>query len=156
MVAVVQIVERASVRADGEISGEIGRGLYVLLGVRAGDTEADAEALAAKIVNLRIFPDENGKMNLSVKDISGDVLAVSNFTLLADYSHGNRPSYLGAAAPAPANSLYEKFTACVSELTGNVCQTGVFGADMKTDMVTAGPVTIIMDSEVLVKGGKRK
>lgn len=152
MLAVLQRVIRASVTADGIPSGSINNGLYILLGVADGDTERDAAALAEKISKLRIFSDENGKMNLSVKDISGEVLVVSNFTLLANYAHGNRPDYLGSAHPTIAKELYDLFTAEMSKRV-EIVKTGVFGADMQTDMVTDGPVTIVMNSSVLLKKG---
>ncbi|MBO5907207.1 MAG: D-tyrosyl-tRNA(Tyr) deacylase [Clostridia bacterium] len=152
MIAVLQRVHSASVVADGTLSGEIKSGLYILLGVAEGDAERDAEVLAEKISKLRIFSDENGKMNLSVKDIGGEVLVVSNFTLLANYAHGNRPDYLGSAAPTVANSLYQHFV-CEMGKRVEVVKTGVFGADMQTKMETDGPVTIVMNSSVLLKKG---
>lgn len=150
MICVIQRVNSATVYADGELSGSIGKGLYLLLGVKVGDDERDATLLAEKISKLRIFSDENGKMNLSIKDVSGRALVVSNFTLHANYAHGNRPDYLNSAPPAIANQLYEFF---ISELEMRVgkCERGVFGADMRTEMSTDGPVTIIMDSAVLRK-----
>lgn len=153
MTTVVQRIERAAVYADGTLSGKVGRGLYLLLGLFSDDTEEDAELLAEKIAKLRIFSDENGKMNLSVNDIDGEILVVSNFTLCADYAHGNRPSYLSAAAPEKANALYEHF---VFELSRRVrfVATGRFGADMRTEMTTDGPVTLTLESGVL--GKKRR
>ena len=153
MTAVLQIVKNATVYADGELSGSIGRGLYILLGVENGDSESDAVALADKIAKLRIFSDENGKMNLSVNDVDGEVMIVSNFTLGANYAHGNRPDYLASAKPPLATSLYEYFVKLMSERVRFVA-TGKFGADMQTDMTTDGPVTIVMKSEVLL-GGKK-
>ena len=150
MICVIQRVNSATVYADGILSGSIEKGLYLLLGVKAGDDETDATILAEKISKLRIFSDENGKMNLSIKDVSGRALVVSNFTLNANYSHGNRPDYLQSAPPAVANELYEKFIVALSERIGK-CESGVFGADMRTEMSTDGPVTIIMDSAVLRK-----
>ena len=152
MIAVIQRVFKAKVISDGVLTGEINKGLYILLGVGKEDTEEDARLLAEKIAKLRIFTDTNDKMNLSVKDIDGEVLVVSNFTLLANYSHGNRPEYFSAAAPAVANLLYEHFVALISQEVKN-CMTGVFGADMKTEMETDGPVTIVMDSKLLKKKG---
>lgn len=148
MICVIQRVYSATVYADGALSGSIGRGLYLLLGVKSGDDEKDATLLAEKISKLRIFSDENGKMNLSVKDVSGRALVVSNFTLMANYAHGNRPDYLASASPDRAKELYLYF---VSELEKRIgkCECGVFGADMRTDMSTDGPVTIVMDSAVL-------
>lgn len=153
MIAVLQRVFSATVYADGVLSGSIDKGLYILLGVESTDSERDAELLAEKISKLRIFTDENGKMNLSVNDVSGDALVVSNFTLNANYSHGNRPDYLASAAPDIASRLYDYF---VAQLSGKVrkVERGVFGADMRTDMSTDGPVTIVMNSNLL--GGKRK
>lgn len=150
MICVIQRVNSATVYADGELSGSIGKGLYLLLGVKVGDDERDATLLAEKISKLRIFSDENGKMNLSIKDVSGRALVVSNFTLHANYAHGNRPDYLNSAPPAIANQLYEFF---ISELEARVgkCESGVFGADMRTEMSTDGPVTIIMNSAILRK-----
>ena len=150
MIAVIQRVYSASVVADGVLSGKIDNGLYILLGVKDGDTECDSTALAEKISKLRIFKDENGKMNLSVKDISGEILVVSNFTLAANYAHGNRPDYLLAAAPDTAKHLYEFFISEITKRLGR-CESGVFGADMVTDMRTDGPVTIVMDSDILLK-----
>ncbi len=154
MTTVVQRIKNAAVYADGVLSGKVGAGLYLLLGVFSDDTEEDAELLAEKIAKLRIFSDEGGKMNLSVTDIDGEVLVVSNFTLCADYSHGNRPNYLLAAPPERANALYEHF---VSEISRRVrfTATGRFGADMRTEMTTDGPVTILMDSAVLKNKGRR-
>ena len=150
MLAVIQRVNNARVIADGVLSGEIGQGLYILLGVKRGDEAEDARLLAEKISKLRIFSDENGKMNLSVNDVQGEALVVSNFTLNANYAHGNRPDYFNSAPPAEANELYEVFK---SELAKRVrrCESGVFGADMQTEMSTDGPVTIVMDSNVLRK-----
>lgn len=153
MIAVLQRIYSATVYADGELSGSVGRGLYILLGVEAEDNERDALLLAEKVSKLRIFSDENGKMNLSVKDIDGEALVVSNFTLNANYSHGNRPDYLASAKPELANALYERFKQLLSERVRRV-ESGVFGADMRTEMVTDGPVTIVMNSSVL--GGKTK
>ena len=151
MRAILQRVYSASVIADGVPAGKIGKGLYILLGVEKNDVRADAELLATKISKLRIFSDENGKMNLSVKDVLGDILVVSNFTLYANYSHGNRPDYFASASPDIANELYEYFMECLKCENIHV-ESGVFGADMKTELVTDGPVTIVMDSENLKKG----
>ena len=150
MIAVLQRVNSARVIADGVLSGEIGKGLYILLGVSKGDSEADSIALAEKISKLRIFTDENDKMNLSVKDIGGEVLVVSNFTLNANYAHGNRPDYLNSAPPDEANTLYEHFKAEMGTRVSKV-ECGVFGADMLTEMSTDGPVTIVMDSKILLR-----
>ena len=145
MICVIQRVNSAAVYADGELSGKIGKGLYLLLGVGKEDSEEDCTLLAEKISKLRIFTDENDKMNLSVKDVDGEALVVSNFTLYANYAHGNRPDYFNGAAPDTANKLYEHFK---SELAARVrlVESGVFGADMRTEMSTDGPVTIVMDS----------
>ncbi len=152
MKAVIQRVRSASVEVDGEIVGACGQGLLVLLGVAPEDTDADLERMVQKMVKLRIFSDENGKMNRSVQDIDGDLLVVSQFTLFANYKHGNRPDYLGAAAPEKANALYERFVARASELVRHVGH-GVFGADMQVSLVNDGPVTIVMESDVLAPAG---
>ena len=151
MIAVLQRMEKSQVYADGEFSGAAEKGLFILLGVTQGDDEQDALLLAEKISKLRIFSDENDKMNLSVKDIDGEVLVVSNFTLNANYSHGNRPEFFNAAKPAEANALYEKFVQLMRERVRHV-GTGVFGASMRISADLCGPVTIVMDSQVLRKG----
>ena len=153
MKAVLQRVQRASVKVDGETVGECGAGLMILLGVAKGDTENDARLLAEKILKLRIFNDENGKMNLSVKDTDGELLVISQFTLLANYAHGNRPDYLESAPPAEANELYEYFVSLVVPHVKHT-GTGIFGADMKVELLNDGPVTIVMDSEMLKKKTK--
>ncbi len=150
MKAVIQRVKYASVKVDGETVGECEKGLMILLGVAQGDTEEDARVLAAKIVNLRIFTDENDKMNLSVKNIDGEALVISQFTLMANYKHGNRPDYLQSAPPAEANRLYEYFVMLMTEELRHVGR-GIFGAHMEVGLVNNGPVTIVMDSEVLKK-----
>ena len=155
MIAVLQRVNEASVTVLGKITGKIGKGLYILLGVERGDTEADACALAEKISRLRIFEDENEKMNLSVNDVCGEVLVVPNFTLNANYSHGNRPDYLNSASPAEAEELFEFFKCRMKELVKGV-ESGVFGADMTSEIVTSGPVTIVMKSDVLLGKDKKK
>ncbi len=154
MIAVIQRVYNATVFANGNLSGSITKGLYILVGVEQNDDEQDALLLAEKISKLRIFSDENGKMNLSVNDIGGGVLVVSNFTLNANYAHGNRPDYLASAKPEIANRLYEYFCEQMS-LRVTACEHGVFGADMRTDMSTDGPVTIVMNSSVLRKDKSR-
>jgi D-tyrosyl-tRNA(Tyr) deacylase len=151
MKVVIQRVKKASVIADGIHSGACGQGLLLLLGVAKGDEALDADLLADKIAKLRIFSDENGKMNRSVLDIGGEVLVVSNFTLLANYAHGNRPDYFDGASPDVANALYEHFVSVLKEKIPHV-ETGVFGADMQIDAVCDGPVTIWMESEKLRKG----
>ena len=153
MIAVIQRVNNATVYADGEFSGSVEKGLYILLGVAKDDTREDALLLAEKIAKLRIFSDNNGKMNLSVMDIDGEILVVSNFTLNANYSHGNRPDYFASASPSDANSLYEYFKELMKTKTKKLAS-GVFGADMRTEMSTDGPVTIVMDSRFL-KGGRK-
>jgi len=151
MIAVLQRVSHASVRVDGQIVGKCEKGLAILLGVSGEDTEKDAEVLSAKIAKLRIFNDENDKMNLSLLDIGGEALVVSNFSLLANYKHGNRPDYLAAAAPAVAEKLYEDFCKLLSAQLGKHVDTGVFGAEMKVDIFGDGPITIVMDSKELIK-----
>ncbi|MBQ3017248.1 MAG: D-tyrosyl-tRNA(Tyr) deacylase [Clostridia bacterium] len=148
MIAVLQRINNATVYADGVLSGSVGHGLYILLGVEKDDSEKDAELLADKISKLRIFSDEAGKMNLSVNDVGGEALVVSNFTLNANYAHGNRPDYFGGAAPDEANRLYEYFLKLMGSKVKK-CESGVFGADMRTEMSTDGPVTIVMNSKVL-------
>lgn len=150
MTAVLQRVDRAECTVEGESTGKIGTGLLVLLGVAEGDTEADAAALAAKIARCRIFCDESGKMQRSLTDVAGGALVISNFTLLADYAHGNRPSYFGAAAPAAADALY-RFFAAELERAGVPVATGRFGADMRLSIEANGPVTIVMESGKLKK-----
>ena len=150
MIAVLQRVKKASVAVDGQTVGSCSEGLCILLGVAKGDTERDAEALAEKIVGLRIFCDENDKMNLSLKDIDGEALIVSNFTLLAAYRKGKRPDYMGAAAPDEANRLYEYFCSLCQKEIKHVGR-GIFGAEMAIDLSCNGPVTIVMDSNVLLK-----
>lgn len=149
MIAVLQRVKRAAVSVGGETVGECGRGLCILLGVAKGDGEADAVALANKIVDLRIFPDSDGKMNLSLCDVGGEALVVSNFTLLASYKKGKRPDYFAAASPDEAQRLYEYFCELTESRIKHTGR-GVFGADMEIEMVNAGPVTIVMDSKVLL------
>ncbi len=151
MVAVLQRVKHATVYADGVYSGECGEGLLILLGVSVDDTQEEARLLADKIARLRIFSDENGKMNLSVSDIGGGALIVSNFTLQANYSHGNRPDYLQAARPEQAEPLYEYFISLMKERLVQVGH-GKFGADMQLDICADGPVTIVMDSGKLKRG----
>ena len=151
MKAVLQRVSKADVKVDGKVVGECGEGLMILLGVADGDTEKDADALSAKIAKLRIFNDQNDKMNLSLLDIGGEALVISNFSLLANYRHGNRPDYMSAAAPAIADGLYEYFCAKLSEHIGKPVSKGVFGAEMKVELLNDGPITIVMDSKVLIK-----
>ena len=152
MRAVIQRVCGASVISDGVPTGKCGEGLMILLGAKRGDSENDAELLAQKIAKLRIFSDNDGKMNKSVLDVGGSALVISNFTLYANYEHGNRPDYFTSEAPQRANELYLYF---VKMLSAQIpVETGVFGADMKITMTADGPVTIVMDSELLK--GKNK
>ena len=150
MKAILQRCRMASVIADGVPAGKIGHGLFILLGVIKGDDEKDADVLAEKISKLRIFDDADGKLNLSVKDVGGGALVVSNFTLGADYRKGNRPDYFMAEAPARANDLYEYFSDALRG-RGIHTENGVFGAEMKISLEADGPVTIDMDSTVLKK-----
>ncbi len=145
MKAVVQRVKQTSLRVEGELISQIPFGLTVFLGVKTGDTEKEAAYLMKKIASLRIFEDENGKMNLSVKDVGGEVLLVSQFTLYGDASHGNRPSFTLAARPEQAQPLYEY---AVKELSshGITVKQGVFGADMQIDQHNDGPVTILLEN----------
>ncbi|HET7178493.1 MAG TPA: D-aminoacyl-tRNA deacylase [Chryseosolibacter sp.] len=147
MISVIQRVSEASVRIDGRVHGSIGEGLVALLGIEAADNIEDIEWLAAKIANLRIFNDEQGVMNVSVKERGGDVLLVSQFTLHASVKKGNRPSYIKAARPEIAIPLYEKFIEVMERAIGKPLMTGVFGADMKVALVNDGPVTIIIDTK---------
>ncbi|MBO5415799.1 MAG: D-tyrosyl-tRNA(Tyr) deacylase [Clostridia bacterium] len=148
MILVIQRVNRASVSVGGEVVGRCGKGLMMLLGVAEGDDRTDAEVLAAKAVKLRIFTDDADKMNLSLKDIGGEVLVVSNFTLLANYRKGNRPDYMSAANPETARELYEYFVSLLREEIEQV-GTGEFGAHMEIDISADGPVTIVMRSDIL-------
>lgn len=145
---VIQRVSGASVRIDGKTVSEIGKGLLVLVGVEEGDSEEDCLWLVNKTTCMRIFDDEAGVMNLSVKDIDGEVLAVSQFTLTASTRKGNRPSYIRAAGHGLAIPLYEKYCDSLSELLGRKVGRGVFGADMKVSLTNDGPVTIIIDSRL--------
>ena len=147
MRAVLQRVLSASVECDGKIVSEIGKGFMILLGVKKNDTQAEADALAAKIVGLRVFSDENGKMNLALGDVGGDMIVVSNFTLCADCSHGKRPSFFDAERPNEANVLYEYFIKRVKFYGVENVGTGVFGGDMQVRIQNDGPVTIILDTD---------
>lgn len=144
MKAVIQRVLNASVSVGGSVVGAIERGYMILLGVGSGDTEEQCRALAAKISKLRIFSDENGKTNLSIRDVCGRMLVISQFTLFADCSHGNRPSFFDAAPPELANNLYERFCDELSSL-GFTPEKGVFGADMKITMTADGPFTVMLE-----------
>ncbi|MBE5732135.1 MAG: D-tyrosyl-tRNA(Tyr) deacylase [Clostridiales bacterium] len=145
MKAVIQRVTKTVLKVDGELISEIGKGLVVYLGVQVGDVKESADYLAKKISGMRIFEDENGKMNLSVKDVGGEILVVSQFTLLADTSHGNRPGFTEAEKPDRANELYEYFVSLIQNAYGITAKKGVFGADMKIEQHNDGPVTILMD-----------
>ena len=151
MKAILQRVTRANVAVGEETVGEIGKGFLILLGVERDDVQRDAEVLADKIAGLRIFTDENDKMNLALADVGGEVLVISNFTLCADCSHGRRPSFIGAARHETAEPLYEFF--CQRLLDGGVAKVerGVFGADMQVTLCNDGPVTIDIDSKDLKK-----
>ena len=143
---VIQRVREASVTVESTITGQIGPGLLVLAGCAPTDDEAALNWMVRKLLNLRIFSDENGQMNLSVRDTGGQVLVVSQFTLLADARKGNRPSYVGAAPPTVAEPLYQRFVALVAQELGQPVPTGIFGADMQVRLLNDGPVTIILDS----------
>lgn len=144
MKLVIQRVERANVKVDGETVGEISGGLLVLAGIGTEDSEADCERLAAKLINLRIFSDSEGRTNLSIKDVGGELLVISQFTLYADCRKGNRPNFLLAKEPNEAKRLYEYFTElCRGEIP--VVRTGVFGAEMKVELLNDGPFTIILE-----------
>ena len=146
MRAVVQRVTNADVKIDGRVNGKIDDGLLVLLGVGNGDTEEDMKYIADKIIKLRIFSDENDKMNLSLEDVGGSMLVISQFTLYGDCSHGRRPYFGNAMEPVSANEMYEIFVAYIRE-QGIHTETGEFGADMKVSLTNDGPVTIILESK---------
>lgn len=147
MIAVVQRVSAASVTIENKIKSSINSGLLVLLGIEDADNNEDIDWLASKIVNLRIFNDEQGVMNVSVKDMNGEIIVVSQFTLHASTKKGNRPSYIKAAKPEIAIPLYESFVKVLQSNLGKEIQTGEFGADMKVSLVNDGPVTIIIDTK---------
>jgi len=147
MRAVIQRVSKASVTIDNKIYSQIGNGLLVLLGIEDADTAEDIEWLSGKIVSLRIFNDDNGVMNVSVKDSSGDILVVSQFTLHASTKKGNRPSYIKASKPDFAVPMYERFLQQLTSDLGKKIYTGVFAADMKVELLNDGPVTIVMDTK---------
>ncbi|MCA6074145.1 D-aminoacyl-tRNA deacylase [Fulvivirga sedimenti] len=147
MIAVIQRVKHAAVEIDSEEVGRINEGMLVLLGIEDADTSEDIEWLSRKIVNLRIFGDDEGVMNRSVSDVSGDILIVSQFTLHASTKKGNRPSYSRAARPEVAIPLYEEFIRSCENLLGKPVQTGKFGGDMKVSLLNDGPVTIIIDTK---------
>ena len=145
MKLVVQRVKNSSVTVDNNIVGKIDKGYMVLLGVGPDDTKEIADFLVQKLVKLRIFEDENGKMNLSIKDIDGELLIISQFTLYADCNSGNRPSFINAAKPEKANELYEYFIEKCKEQSIKKVESGIFGADMKVELLNDGPVTIILE-----------
>lgn len=147
MKAVIQRVSQASVTVKGKVSGKIGWGFLILLGVAETDELEDIEWLARKIIGLRVFSDEAGKMNKSLIDIDGELLVVSQFTLQASTKKGNRPSFIQAAHPEKANDFYRKFNAILEKETGKAVQTGIFGADMKVELLNDGPVTILFDTK---------
>ncbi|KFE97845.1 D-tyrosyl-tRNA(Tyr) deacylase [Chryseobacterium formosense] len=145
MKVVVQRVSEAHVKVDEEIVGKTGKGFMLLIGIDENDERTDADWIVQKILNLRIFGDENGKLNLSIKDIEGEILCISQFTLIADYKKGNRPSFIKAAKPEKAIPLFEYFKTELSKSDLKV-ESGIFGADMKVSLINDGPVTIVIDS----------
>ena len=147
MRAVIQRVAEACVKVDGRVTGSIGKGLLILVGIEDADTQEDIDWLTKKIVGLRIFDDENGVMNLSVMDIGGSILAVSQFTLMASTKKGNRPSYIRASKGDFAQPMYEKFCLALKQESGKKTEKGIFGADVKVSLLNDGPVTIIMDTK---------
>lgn len=147
MIVVIQRVTEASLKIEGKVKSEIGAGLLILVGIEDADAEEDVSWLSKKIVNLRIFPDENQVMNKSVMDIAGEVLLISQFTLHASTKKGNRPSYIKAARPEVAIPLYENFIQTLESELGKLIGTGEFGADMKVSLINDGPVTILIDSK---------
>jgi len=146
MRVVIQRVKRASVTIDNQTESSIGKGILILLGIEDSDNQQDIEWLGNKIVNLRIFDDETGVMNLSLKDINAEILVVSQFTLFASTKKGNRPSYIRASKPDIAIPLYDRFCKYLEELINKTVKTGIFGADMQVELINDGPVTIIIDS----------
>lgn len=146
MKTVIQRVSHASVTIDGKMKSSIGKGLLILIGVAEGDTKEDADWLAKKAALLRVFDDNNGVMNLNINEANGEILVISQFTLLASYKKGNRPSYIHAAKPEQSVPLYEYFCTVLGKETGKIIQTGEFGADMKVELLNDGPVTICMDT----------
>lgn len=146
MKVVIQRVSEAHVKVEEKIVGEINRGFMLLIGIDENDEKADADWLVQKILNLRVFADEDDKLNLSLKDISGEILCISQFTLIADYKKGNRPSFIKAAKPDKAIPLFDYFKAEMAK-SGLKTESGIFGADMKVSLINDGPVTIVMDSQ---------
>lgn len=149
MRALIQRVSKASVTVDEQITGSIQQGLLILLGIEDADTDDDIAKLSSKIINLRIFNDSAGVMNLGVKDVDGGILLVSQFTLFADTRKGNRPSYIRASKPPVAIPTYEKMIAALSDALGKKVETGIFGADMKVSLLNDGPVTIFIDTRTV-------
>lgn len=150
MKLVIQRVQEASVSVDQEVVGKIGHGFMVLLGVSQTDTEEIADKMFQKLLKLRIFEDENGKTNLDIKSVNGELLIISQFTLYADCRHGNRPSFIGAGTPDQANALYEYFLSqCRKEIP--VVEQGIFGAHMMVSLINEGPFTIVLDSDEIIK-----
>lgn len=154
MRALIQRVTHASVTVEGELVSKTGKGLLILLGVAPSDSEKEADFLAEKCVNLRIFEDENGKMNRSLLDVHGDAMVVSQFTLYADCRHGRRPAFTDAAPPAHADKLYEHFMAQLKQKDIGEVGHGIFGADMKVELLNDGPVTIMLDTDVIMSKNK--
>ncbi len=148
MKAVIQRVLESSVSVDGKVVGSVKKGYMILVGVVKGDTEKHADLLARKTAALRVFEDENGKMNLSVLDVEGEILAISQFTLCADCKKGNRPSFTPSEEPQRANALYEEYCRKLKEYGVKTVEKGVFGADMKVSLVNDGPVTICFDTDI--------
>jgi|SRR6185437_1626635 len=147
MRVIIQRVNSASIKVDGKITGSINKGLLILAGWEEADTEEDLEWMSGKIIRLRIFSDENGLMNLSLPDINGDILLVSQFTLFASFKKGNRPSFIRSAKPDFAILMYNSFIQHIEKELGKSIKTGIFGADMKVNLENDGPVTIFMDSK---------
>lgn len=154
MKAVIQRVQYATVKVDGTLVGQCGHGFMILLGVENNDTMKDLDVLVNKIVKLRVFEDEAGKMNLSIKDVGGEILVISQFTLYADCRKGNRPSFINAAPPAISKPLYEKFVEAVASFDIHV-EHGEFGAEMKVELLNDGPVTVVLESKELLNGKER-
>ena len=146
MKVVIQRVSEASVQVDNKIAGEIGKGLMLLIGVDEADENLDADWLVKKILDVRVFSDDEGKMNHSIKDINGEILCISQFTLISDYKKGNRPSYIKAARPDKAIPLFEYFKEELKK-SGLKIESGIFGADMKVSLINDGPVTLVFDSK---------